>query len=223
MIELTDGLRNTYPGALVGVMLLRGVENPARSDSLDAAKAKLAADLRDCFPDRQAIADLPVVRVYSEYYRRFKKTYHVLMQLESVALKGRPLPGVAALVEAMFLAELKNALLTAGHDFDRITPPLKMDVARGGESYTKLNGETANVKAGDMMLVDGEGILGSIIYGPDRRSSITAATKNALFVVYAPPGLSVAAVRDHLADIAAYVHLVAPAAAVEVQTVAGAG
>ena len=33
-------------------------------------------------------------------YRRFQQTYHVALQLESVALKGKPLPRVAALVEA---------------------------------------------------------------------------------------------------------------------------
>lgn len=219
VIEITEGLRRIYPDALAGVMLMRGVANPACSHSLDAAKDSLSSVLRDRFRDRQAIAGLPAVRVYSEYYRRFKKTYHVLMQLESVAVKGRPLPGGAALVEAMFMAELKNALLTAGHDYDRVAPPLRLDVARGGESYTRLNGETAVVKAGDILLTDAEGILGSIIYGPDRRSSLTSATKNALFVIYGLPGLLAADLWDHLADIAAYVHLVAPAAVVEEQAV----
>lgn len=219
MLELTEGLCAVYPGAPVGAMLMRGVENPLRSDRLEAAKEKLLADLRAKFRDRQAIADLPAVKIYSEYYRRFKKTYHVLMQIESVAVKGRPLPGVAALVEAMFMAELKNALLTAGHDYDHIVSPLRMDVARGGEEYTKLNGEAAVVKAGDMMLTDADGVLGSVIYGPDQRSSITTATQNVLFVIYGLPGLSAAAVQEHLADIAAYVHLVAPAAVVAAQTV----
>jgi hypothetical protein len=42
-----------------------------------------------------------------------KKTYHIALQLEPVVLKGKSLPNVAALVEAMFTAELGDLLLTA--------------------------------------------------------------------------------------------------------------
>lgn len=50
--------------------------------------------------------------------------------------EGQVRPSVAALVEAMFIAELKNLLLTAGHDLDAVELPLKLDIARGGERYT---------------------------------------------------------------------------------------
>ena len=59
-----------------------------------------------------------MIQAYAAYYERFNKTYHVQLQLESVALKGKSIPRVSALVEAMFMAELENLLLTAGHDLD---------------------------------------------------------------------------------------------------------
>jgi len=45
----------------------------------------------------------PVLRAYQTHYKPFGQTYHVLRQLESVALKGRPIlsPG-GTLVSAMF-------------------------------------------------------------------------------------------------------------------------
>ena len=46
------------------------------------------------------------IPAYNACYKGFKKTYHVQLQLESVALKGRSIPRVAALMEAMFMAEL---------------------------------------------------------------------------------------------------------------------
>ena len=45
--------------------------------------------------------------------KHLKKTYHVQHQLESVVLKGKSLPNVAALVAAMFMAERDDLLLTA--------------------------------------------------------------------------------------------------------------
>ena len=66
-----------------------------------------------------------------------------------------------------------------------------------------------------MFIADAEGVTSSIIYGPDQRTRITPATRNALFTVYAPPGIKPAAVRQHLEDIRAYVRLIAPEATVE--------
>jgi len=37
----------------------------------------------------------PILKAYQEYYRRFKKTYHVQLQLESLLFKGKSIPSVA--------------------------------------------------------------------------------------------------------------------------------
>ena len=77
-------------------------------------------------------------------FKRFKKTYQVLLQLESIVFKNRSIPKVALLVEVMFMAELKNLLLTAGHDLEVIDMPIKLDVASDKEKYTLLNGQKKN-------------------------------------------------------------------------------
>jgi len=56
-------------------------------------------------------------------------------QRESFALKGKPIARRAALAEAMFMAELKNLILTAGHDIDAIVPPVRVDVTTDGARY----------------------------------------------------------------------------------------
>src|SRR5437588_219970 len=70
--------------------------------------------------DLVAIAN---VQPYARHYRAFGQTYHVLRQLESVALKGKPLTSPSTLVLAMFAAELESLLLTAGHDLDAVQLP----------------------------------------------------------------------------------------------------
>jgi DNA/RNA-binding domain of Phe-tRNA-synthetase-like protein len=212
-----------YPRAHVGVLAMNRVANPEQSAALDRVKAELEADLRARFAGHKAeLRALPTLQAYKAYYKTFKKTYHVQMQLESVALKGQSIPRVAALVEAMFVAELRNLLLTAGHDLDAVRPPVGVDVGRGDERYVRLNGQEQVLKAGDMFIADAEGILSSIIYGPDRRTQIAPGTTRALFTVYAPAGIDEETVSRHLADIEANVRLVAPGAETEWLQVYGA-
>jgi len=223
MFEVTPQWKAAFPGAHAGVLAMRSVSNPAVSAGLEAEKEALVAGLRARFAGlgRAEVGALPVLQAYDAYYKRFKKTYHVQLQLESIVLKGKSLPSVAALVEAMFMAEIKNQLLTAGHDLDALKLPARLDVSRGGESYTLLRGEPQELKPGDMYIADQEGILSSIIYGPDRRTPIRETTHRALFTVYAPAGIDPAAVAAHLQDIVSYTRIFAPEGQVELLQVFG--
>ena len=148
-------------------------------------------------------------------FQHLKKTYHVQLQLESIVQKGRSIPRVAALVESMFMAEVKNMLLTAGHDLDVLQLPLTLDVTTGNENYLLLRGENQVVKTGDMMISDEIGIISNIIYGPDQRTQITADTRNVVFTVYAPNGIDEPVIIQHLHDMRQNVMLVTPQAQVE--------
>ncbi len=224
MFTVSERWKATYPGASVGILAMRDVANPRHHAALDKRKEELERELRSRFAgyDRRALKAHPILRVYNDYYKRFKKTYHVQLQLESVVFKGKSLPRVAALVEAMFMAELKNLLLTAGHDLEAIQKPVNIDVATGSEHYTRISGQEQILKPGDMMIADQEGVISSVLYGPDGRTRITPETRQVFFTVYAPPGIDEQAVYDHLKDIRDNVRLIAPEAVVETLTVYGA-
>ncbi|MDR3561198.1 MAG: phenylalanine--tRNA ligase beta subunit-related protein [Negativicutes bacterium] len=214
MIIIEEAFRSAFPGANLGVLAMGGVVNPATHPGLEGRKTELENGLRARFAgaDRASLKQLAAVKAYDAYYRNFDKSYHVLLQLESVALKGKVIPSVAALVEAMFMAELKNMLLTAGHDLDKVAGPLTLGVSAGGETYQGIRGRQETMKAGDMMISDTGGIISSVLYGPDARTSIASDTSRVMFTVYAPAGVGAAAVAAHLGDIEGYVRLVAPAA-----------
>ena len=215
----------TYPDAHAGVLIMREAANPAQHAVLEKHKEALEQELRSRFSgqDRAALVKHPVLEAYASYYRQFKKTYHVQLQLESLLFKGKSIPTVAALVEAMFMAEMKDLLLTAGHDLDAVRLPVTLDTAKGTESYTLLRGEPQTPKAGDMLIVDREGIISNIVYGPDQRTQITPQTRNVIFTVYAPPGIDAGLVKQHLLEIQQNVQLVAEDAKVELLEVFGAG
>lgn len=217
MFEITSLWKSAFPDAHAGVLVMRNASNPAHHDELEKRKTEIEDQLRIQFSgqDRAAIASHPVLQAYGEYYKRFKKTYHVQLQLESIVLKGKSIPNVASLVECMFMAEVKNMLLTAGHDLDTLQLPLTLDVTKGTESYTLLRGKTQTVKAGDMMISDQTGIISNIIYGPDQRTQITAPTRNVVFTVYAPARIDEQLITSHLGDMREYVRVVAPEAQVE--------
>jgi DNA/RNA-binding domain of Phe-tRNA-synthetase-like protein len=221
MFEVTPAWKSTYPEAHAGVLVMREVSNPAHHAELEKQKAAVEEQLRAQFSgqDRAAIASHPVLRAYGEYYRQFKKTYHVQLQVESIALKRKSIPSVAALVEAMFMAEVQGMLLTAGHDLDVLQMPLKLDVATGAETYKLMRGEEQTLKTGDMMISDQTGIISSILYGPDQRTQITPVTRNAIFLIYAPPGIAEQNVLEHLQRIQANVAIFAPKAEVELMEV----
>lgn len=216
LFSVSADWKAAYPGAAAGILAMRGVANPTGHPALDERKRELEDDLRARYAglDSAGLKALERIQPYIAHYKRFDKSYHVLQQLESVVMKGRPISSVAALVEAMFLAELKNFLLTAGHDLAVTRPPLTLNVATGRERYTRINGQEQTLKAGDMFIADAEGVISDVIYGPDSRTRITPDTSEAIFTVYAPAGIGEEAVRRHLEDIRDYVLLIAPRAEV---------
>jgi DNA/RNA-binding domain of Phe-tRNA-synthetase-like protein len=205
-LVVTDAWRSAFPGAVVGVLAMRDVGNPDHSPGLEAAKRRVEEQLRAGEPDADT---QQVLRAYVDYYRDRGKTYHVKAQRESVALKGKPIPRRAALVEAMFMAELANLVLTAGHDLDALETPLRVDVTADGDRYVLLSGAEAVLERGDMMMADGAGIVSSVLAGPDRRTRITRGTRSVLFAVYAPAGVGEQVVRAHLRHVRANVELLA--------------
>ena len=149
---------------------------------------------------------------YDRYYRRFDKTYHVLLQVESIVLKGKNLPAVSPLVDANFTAEVETLVLTAGHDVQQLQGPMVIDNARLGDRMMQMSGADKAIPPGDMLMRDTAGICCSILYGQDNRSPIAAGTTHAVYVAYAPAGVGAAAVEDQLDGIAANIRLCAPAA-----------
>jgi DNA/RNA-binding domain of Phe-tRNA-synthetase-like protein len=207
ILTISKTWKETYPGAAVGILALHNAANPKSHPALEK---KLRA--RFAGQTKANLKAQPTILVYTAYYKRFKKTYHLLLQLESVALKGKPTPRVAGLVEAMFMAELNDLLLTAGHDLEKVQQPLQLDVAEGSERFVNIAGQENVLKPGDMFIADAQGVLSSIVYGSDRRTMITANTTQALFTTYAPLGVEAKAVHQHLEHIRENVHLFAPEA-----------
>ncbi len=188
-VTATDDWHAAHRGH-VGLLEVSAVAQPASSAALDARKRATEARLRDTYqrfgrPDFNA---LPLIAAYARYYRRFGKTYHVQLQLESIVLKGKTLPSVSPLVDANFAAEVETLVLTAGHDVAQLAAPVRIDTSREGDRMVQMNG-----------------------------TAISPTTSHVLYVAYAPAGVGAAAVEAQLAAIAANIRLFCSAVVVEQQ------
>ena len=217
LISGTAEWRAAHPGAVIGLLELDGVENTLPSPQLNQRKREVEARLRkDCAGfSRKDFLALPVMAAYEAYYKRFNKTYHVQLQVESIVLKAKNLPDVSPLVDANFTAEVGTFVLTAGHDVAKLDEPVFIDVSRAGDEMMTMNGTAKLIHAGDMVMRDGHGVCCSILYGQDSRSPIKAETRRVLYVAYAPPGVSAEAVAAQLRQIEENVRLFAPQANIE--------
>lgn len=223
-VSATDSWRTAHPDASIGLLELSGVVNDAACAALEERKRALEATLRARYAGftRQELRALPVMAVYDRYYRRFSKTYHVQLQLESIVLKGKSLPSVSPAVDANFMAELETLVLAAGHDVARLGPPVVIDVTGEGERMLQMSGKDKEVRPGDMVMRDAGGVSCTIIYGQDARSPITPGSSDVLYVVYAPAGVPRDAVARHLELIEEHVRVCSPASVVEQRRIVSA-
>lgn len=217
LISGTEAWIIAHPGAVIGLLELSGVENSHRSLLLDNRKREIEAELAERYRElsRQELKALPVMSAYTRYYKRFKKTYHVQLQVESIAQKGKKLPNVSPLVDANFMAEVETFVLTAGHDVIKLQEPVVIDVSREGDHITQMNGANKSIRAGDMVMRDADGISCSILYGQDNRSPIVPETVHVLYVAYAPSGVSAGVIESQLQKIEENVRQFSPKAIVE--------
>ena len=220
-IEVTDQWRKYFPGAHIGILLMGNMDNTKHPTPLDEMKKNLASSLCSRYEgqSRADLLEMEVLRAYRSYYGNFGNTYHVQLQLESILHKGKSLPNVSPLVDAVFAAEMESLLLTAGHDADKLCFPVKIDQSLGTEKFIQINGAEKTLKADDMMMTDAKGVVCSILYGQDQRTPISPKTRRALFVTYVPPGIKTESLSLHLDTIKRNIILFAPDAEVEYRNV----
>ena len=216
-ISSTEEWQASHPGAVIGLLELSGIDNTRHSPKLNERKQETEAHLRDRYKGfmRQDFLSLPVMAAYDRYYKRFNKTYHVQLQVESIVLKGKNLPNVSPAVDANFMAEMGTLVLTAGHDVAKLHGSISIDVSREADFMTQMNGTHKAIRSGDMIMRDAKGIRCSVIYGQDDRSLISPETSRVLYVAYAPADVPAELVDTQLRNIEQNVRLFSQAAKME--------
>lgn len=212
-LELTSEFQAAYPDGVWGALIARGCPNRPGATAIEAARRMVESQLRERFLENAIDAD-PIAAVYAGYFRRFGGRYPVVHQAKTVG-GGRPRASASALIEAMFVAELGSLVLTSGHDLSVLSEPLRVDVARAGDAYTKLSGKEQTLRPGDMVVRDASGVIASVFYGPDQRTRIRDDTASVLFGAWSPHRIPAATGEAHLQTLAGLLRREWPDATVE--------
>jgi DNA/RNA-binding domain of Phe-tRNA-synthetase-like protein len=212
MIKISEEVKQIYPDIKFGTMIAGNLGELIYKEAFSNLKKNEIVKMKELYADyeRNKIINSNPMLHYRNYYKKFNKTYHILPQLESIILKGRDIPDVGVFVEAMFMAEVKDLLLTAGHDMDTITTPLTISIANGGESFHGISNSNQILVKDDLYLSDQTGILSSILNGPDYRTRINDHTKEVMYFVYGVPNVTEYQITQHLIQIQNYLMIYAP-------------
>ena len=194
LFQVQDGAASV--GMRIGLLAMRGCAPTVPLDAYRTAEAEAVVLMRERFGgmDRKTLRTIPPVDAYAAYYKKFGQNYPLIQQLESVLRADKGFDAETPLVSAMFAAELFSMLLTAGHDLKKLGLPVRLCTAAGGEAYTSISGRDTAAVGGDAYIADADGIISSILRGPDERTRITADTVDTLYTVYAPAGVETDAV-----------------------------
>lgn len=190
MLTVDAKLKEKYPNTFFGLLVVDGFAPTQQGvQAFEAHAQQQLQNIRSRYEgcDKKQIAEInPAIAAYVKYYKKFKKSYHVLLQTESV-LKGRELPQSLAAAQVLLLTELQTGMLLAGHDCSSCKFPLTAVCAEGNEQYTGAAGNDIAVKSNDIIVKDEQGIILSIIYGQDQRTRMTDASQKLMYIINGVP------------------------------------
>ncbi len=172
---------------------------------LDALRASLAD-----YDRKTVFGEDPYVR----YFKKYKKTYPVLQQVESWLLKGRPFPEYNPINSVTFLTELTTRMLLGTHDADRVEGPIRLFCPAEKGTFPGMRGE-AHVYPGDVTGRDDRDILLSLIAGPDDRTCLHPDTLHVAFLFFGVPGVTAEQIACVQKRLMGYAAVLAPEAKLE--------
>lgn len=151
---------------------------------------------------------------YFRFFRKFKKTYPVMMQFESVLFKGRSFPEFNPVAEVAFLMEIVTRALSGAHDMDQICGTVELYCATEKEEFPGLRGTPFHTYPGDFCGRDEQGIIFSLIAGADARTCARLESRHVLYPIFGTPDLPVSRIEEAMETLIRYVKVLSPEAVV---------
>lgn len=111
--------------------------------------------------------------------------------------KGDPLPRVSNVVDVINWCSLESQLPFGLYDADQVRGAVTLRLGRDGESYPGIRKDDVHL-SGRLVLADQQGPFGNPT-SDSVRTMVTAETRNAIVVIFAPAALDPAMVRQTLA------------------------
>lgn len=152
---------------------------------------------------------------YFRFFKKFKKTYPVMQQFESVMFKGRPFPEEDPVMGVPFLLELTTFVLSGTHDIDRMDGPLIIFTPSEKLPFLGMRAASTHTYPKDICGRDGTDIIFSMIAGADDRTCIHPDSRHVFHPVFGTPDTDKAVIENALRRLEFFVKVLAPDAEIE--------
>lgn len=210
-------------GFICGFLRVSGCSGEADRPVLDRLRATIGEEVRERWggKGKTAFRQDPVLEAYRRFYGRFGNSYFVQLQLETAAKGERPIQLDIPIVSVMFLGELRHRILTATHDASSVRLPLSVGAADGTHVIRRMGGAERTLKPGDLFMADREGVISSVLAGPDERTRVTERTTDAIYTTYVPPGVGEHVLAAYLDDLECTIRSIYPASRIDGRWILG--
>lgn len=180
-VQFSEPVRALPWNFSLGVVIIRGINSTA----LDSV---LASHRESFFYDDGLSRERITRRIqpFDSFFTENGFRCPLGEQFEAIRRKGSV--GGSPLVQALVLSEMTTGLLMGAQDAAAIKQFVLCDIAGANESFRGMRGDI-QCREGEIVLRDDEGIIATLLQGPDHRTRLKKDTKDVAFFVFSAPGI----------------------------------
>jgi len=189
-----------------------------RIDEFRALAGHEIADLKSRYTDydrKKTFSENP----YFRFFKKFKKTFPIVFQFESLVIKGYPFPDYSPVIQVPFLVEVTKQVLSGTHDIEHIEGDVELYISKEKTPFPGLQGKDFHTYPGDYCGRDDAGIIFSEIAGPDERTCGRDDSRHVFYPIFGTPGMPAEKIQEGLDEITRVVRVLAPTAEIETQII----
>ena len=193
-VRITPKLRDAFPGLKVVSGRVDNVEVRPADPELERLKEEISSRVRQSY-SLSSLKDGETFRAYRDFFWRIgvdpTKTRPAAEALIRRILRGRPIPRINTLVDAYNVASVKTEVAIAAFDAAKLSGPLTLRFAVGGERFMGIGmPKPVTLKGGEVVISDGVKLVAVYPYRDSDDSKITERTRSALIIACGVPGIS---------------------------------
>jgi DNA/RNA-binding domain of Phe-tRNA-synthetase-like protein len=207
-LTLTPEFLAVFPEAVVGIAVVRGIDNSGEDAALSEALRRAEAGLETRLGGAP-LAEHPRLAVWREAYRKFgakpKDHPSSIENLVRRARKGQSLPHINRVVDIYNAVSLERLLPAGAEDLDAVEGDVELAIAGESEPPVRLLGEpeARAPRPGEVIYRDRAGALCRRWNWKEAdRTKLTEKTSHALVVVEGLPPIGRDEVRSAVEEIA---------------------
>lgn len=193
MIDLSQELKEAYPGLGVRTVQVDGIEVNRESKSLEEYKEEVINKVKSS-RDLSELMDDPIYRKYRDFLWRIgidpTKVRPASEALVRRILQGKSLPKINTAVDAYNMASIISGVPIAALDADKIEGKLEMDFSRPGMEFSGIGMKEPKVLKGrELIIKDSREIVAIYLYRDADKSKITGNTRRIFLIACGVPGI----------------------------------